>query len=139
MQQTACPFALYGAAMSHTAAPANSNTSPRAIWSLTWPQMLMMYVQFFSGFTTVWTAGQISADLQAALGMITQCGIFFMVLCMALSSGGMAAVSQSFGAGLMDRARRYVAASIGGTALLIQLAEMGIILSASRDIPAWRS
>lgn len=104
--------------MSHTAAPANSNTSPRAIWSLTWPQMLMMYVQFFSGFTTVWTAGQISADLQAALGMITQCGIFFMVLCMALSSGGMAAVSQSFGAGLMDRARRYVAASIGGTALL---------------------
>ena len=83
--------------MSHTAAPANSNTSPRAIWSLTWPQMLMMYVQFFSGFTTVWTAGQISADLQAALGMITQCGIFFMVLCMALSSGGMAAVSQSSG------------------------------------------
>lgn len=29
--------------------------------------------------------------------------------------------------------------SYGGTALLIQLAEMGIILSASRDIPAWRS
>lgn len=29
--------------------------------------------------------------------------------------------------------------SYGGTALMIQLAEMGIILSASRDIPAWRS
>ena len=29
--------------------------------------------------------------------------------------------------------------SYGGTALLIQLAEMGIIPSASRDIPAWRS
>lgn len=95
-----------------------SSTSPRAIWSLTWPQMLMMYVQFFTGFTTVWTAGRISADLQVALGMIAQCGLFFMVLCMALSSGGMAAVSQSFGAGRMLRARRYVAASIGGTALL---------------------
>lgn len=97
---------------------AADNTSPRAIWSLTWPQMLMMYVQFFSGFTTVWTAGQISADLQAALGMITQCSLFFMVLCMALSSGSMAAVSQSFGAGHLDRARRYIAASIGGAAML---------------------
>ena len=29
--------------------------------------------------------------------------------------------------------------SYGGTALMIQLGEMGIILSASRDIPAWRS
>ena len=29
--------------------------------------------------------------------------------------------------------------SYGGTALMIQLAEMGIVLSASRDIPAWRS
>lgn len=104
--------------MPHNAAPADSTTSPRAIWSLTWPQLLMMYVQFFSGFVTVWTAGRISADLQAALGMISQCGVFFLALCLALSSGGMAAVSQSFGAGRMARARRYVAASIGGTALL---------------------
>ena len=29
--------------------------------------------------------------------------------------------------------------SYGGTALLIQLAEMGIVLSASREIPAWRT
>lgn len=35
------------------------SVSPRAIWKLTWPQMLMMYLVFFMGFINIWVAGQI--------------------------------------------------------------------------------
>lgn len=90
------------------------STSPRVVWSLTWPQMLMMYLMFFMGFVAVWVAGRISADTQAALGMVNQCSTFLMVVAMALSSGAMAAVSQSLGARRRDRARRYVAATVIG-------------------------
>ena len=48
------------------------STSPRAIWRLTWPQLLMMYVMFFMTLTPVWTAGRLGADVQAALGMANQ-------------------------------------------------------------------
>ncbi|MBD5607963.1 MAG: MATE family efflux transporter, partial [Desulfovibrio sp.] len=44
----------------------NLSASPKAIWRLTWPQMLMMYILFFSGVITIWVAGQISSDAQAA-------------------------------------------------------------------------
>ena len=91
------------------------STSPRAIWRLTWPQMLMMYLVFFMGFNTVWVAGQISADVQAALGMVTQCAIFLMVVIMAVSSGATAAVSQSLGARKMRRAQRYVGTTVLGS------------------------
>lgn len=90
------------------------STSPRVVWSLTWPQMLMMYLMFFMGFVAVWVAGRISADTQAALGMVNQCSTFLMVVAMALSSDAMAAVSQSLGARRRDRARRYVAATVIG-------------------------
>ena len=88
--------------------------SPRAIWKLTWPQMLMMYLVFFMGFINIWVAGRISADVQAALGMVNQCGLFLMVVAMSMSSGATAAVSQSLGAKRLRRAQRYV----GTTCLL---------------------
>lgn len=94
------------------------STSPRAIWRLTWPQMLMMYLMFFMGFVAVWVAGQISADVQAALGMVNQCGILLMVVAMAVSSGATAAVSQSLGALRVMRAQRYIGTTgfyVGGT------------------------
>jgi MATE family multidrug resistance protein len=78
--------------------------------------MLMMYFVFFSGLTIVWTAGQIDAGVQAALGMVTHTGMFLMVVVMALSSGATAAVSQSFGARKQRRARRYVCATVLGSA-----------------------
>ena len=86
--------------------------SPRAIWKLTWPQMLMMYLVFFMGFINIWVAGRISADVQAALGMVNQCGLFLMVVAMSMSSGATAAVSQSLGAKRLRRAgsdhRKYI-------------------------------
>lgn len=91
------------------------STSPRAIWRLAWPQMLMMYLVFIMGFITVWVAGQISADVQAALGMVTQCTMLLMVIVMAMSSGALAAVSQSLGAQRLDRAQRYVSVTVLGS------------------------
>lgn len=90
-------------------------TSPRAIWSLTWPQLLMMYIVFFMGLTVVWVGGQISADVQAALGMVTQCALFLMVVIMAVCSGATAAISQSLGAFRVLRAERYVMATLIGS------------------------
>ena len=77
----------------------------RSIWNLIWPQMVTMYSVVLTGLTAVWTAGQINADTQGALGMVNQCGFFLMVVIMALSSGATAAVSQSLGAEKLLRAQ----------------------------------
>ncbi|MCR5563116.1 MAG: MATE family efflux transporter [Desulfovibrio sp.] len=90
--------------------------------------MIMMYLVFFMGFVSVWTAGRINADTQAALGMVTQCGLFLMVVIMAISSGATAAVSQSLGARRLSRAQRYVATTvIGSLGLGLALAVVGYI------------
>ncbi|MEG2173318.1 MAG: MATE family efflux transporter [Desulfovibrionaceae bacterium] len=94
--------------MSISLPPIAARTSPGAIWRLTWPQMLMMYLHFCIGFTDVWVAGQLGASVQAAFGVVMQCVIFLMLVANALSSGGVAAVSQSIGAGRHRRARRYI-------------------------------
>ena len=102
--------------------------SPGAIWRLTWPQMVMMYLMFSMGVVSVWVAGRIGAGAQAALGMVTQCGQFLMLVAMAVSSGAMAAVSQSMGARRLLRARRYVFATMLGCAVLgLVMAVPGLI------------
>ena len=83
-------------------------SSPRDIWRLTWPQMLMMFFFFCLGLCDVWTAGRISGEVQAAFGLVAQCAMFLQALVIAMSSGAMAAISQSMGALRMRRARRYV-------------------------------
>ncbi len=82
--------------------------SSREIWALTWPQALMMLFQFLVGFIDVLVAGYIHPHVQGALGIVTQLQFFFMVLGIALVNGGLAAMSQSLGAGLPLRAERYV-------------------------------
>lgn len=91
---------------------------PRAIWQLTWPQLLMMYVFFLSGITTVWAAGQINSQVQAAMGLTAQCGMFMMVVIMSIASGATAAISQSIGMGRMLRARLYISTTVGGSLFL---------------------
>lgn len=79
----------------------------RDIWELAWPQTLMMVFNFMIGFVDVWSAGRISSDVQASLGMITQLTFFFLVVAMAVANGSVAAISQSMGAGLGRRVTRY--------------------------------
>ncbi len=82
--------------------------SLRSIWRLVWPQMLMMLSHFFIGFFDVLVAARIGKDVQASVGIIVQSMMFFQIIAMATASGATAAVSQSLGAGLFKRARRYV-------------------------------
>ena len=78
------------------------------IWGLVWPQMMMLLCGIFISLTDIWTAGRLSADVQAAVGISFQIQVLLLVFGMALGSGGMAAVSQSMGAGKNRRAQRYV-------------------------------
>lgn len=103
------------------------STSPRTIWRLTWPQMLMMYLFFFTGLTSIWAAGQLSPDVQASIGMVTQCTMFLMVIVMAVCSGATAAISQSIGMGRIMRARLYISTTVYGS----------LILGAVMAVPAW--
>lgn len=80
----------------------------RSIWSLTWPQCLMLLCQCVIGLTDVWAAGRIGAEVQASIGLITQCHMIFMTLAMAASNGAVASISQSLGARKDVRARRYI-------------------------------
>lgn len=82
--------------------------SGREIWTLTWPQVLMMLFQFMVGFTDVWVAGRINSPVQAALGVVTQVFFFLLVIGMAISVSSVAAISQSLGARRTLRAQRYL-------------------------------
>jgi MATE family multidrug resistance protein len=82
-------------------------TSARLIWSLSWPQVLMMLFNFLIGFVDVWVAGKIDHQVQAALGIITQSLFLFLIIAMAVAGGAVAAISQSMGAGKILRAERY--------------------------------
>ncbi len=79
------------------------------VWQLTWPQLLVMFFFFGLGLCDVWTAGKLGKDVQAAFGLVSQGAIFLQVLAMSMGAGATAAISQSIGAGRMERAQRYVA------------------------------
>nr|WP_235185565.1 MATE family efflux transporter [Desulfonatronum thiodismutans] len=84
----------------------------KAIWRLAWPQVVMMLFHFLIGFVDVWVAGRISRDVQASMGMVSQSFFIFLVVATAVSNGTVAAISQSYGAGLIHRVQRYVGLSL---------------------------
>jgi putative MATE family efflux protein len=95
----------------------------RTIWTLSWPQILMMVFHFLIGFVDVWAAGRINREVQASLGIITQSLFFFLILATAVANGGVAAIGQSLGAKKPGRAQRYVGlclllAAISGSLIL---------------------
>jgi MATE family multidrug resistance protein len=78
----------------------------------------MMMVQFGIAFVCVWVAGRINPVVQASFGMVAQCVMFLQVVAIAVGSGDIASISQSLGAGLARRARRYVLLVGWGSLLL---------------------
>ncbi|GAB6061074.1 MATE family efflux transporter [Desulfonatronum parangueonense] len=105
--------------------PFDPKASPtRTIWLLAWPQVLMMLFHFLIGFVDVWVAGRISREVQASMGMVSQSFFIFLVVAIAVGNGSVAAISQSYGAGLTHRVQRYVglslqAAAVFGALLLV--------------------
>ncbi len=77
------------------------------LWSITWPQILMLLVQFGIGLTDVWAGGRLGADVQASIGLIAQCHMVLMTIGIATANGAVAAISQSLGARRERRARRF--------------------------------
>jgi len=88
--------------------PEESSRPYRTIWRLAWPQALMMFFHFWIGFVDVYVAGLLNREVQAALGLITSCLFFLLIIAVSVANGSVAAISQSLGAGLRARARRYV-------------------------------
>ncbi len=104
----------------------------RGIWSLAWPQILMMFLNFLIGFVDVYVGGRIDRETQAAIGVLAQAMFFFQVVASAVANGAVAAVSQSEGAGRSARAVRYV-----WLCLLLGVAASALILVvglAGRDL-----
>lgn len=91
----------------------NADISFKTIWSLTWPQLLMSFFQFMIGFVDIYVAGRLHSDAQAAIGMVNQYLIFFLVVNFGLSNAAVAAIGQSLGAGLRVRAARYAGLVLG--------------------------
>ena len=73
--------------------PSYPKANFRIIWSLIWPQTLMMLLQFGIAFVCVWVAGRINPVVQASFGMVAQCVMFLQVLAIAMGSGAIAAIS----------------------------------------------
>ncbi len=109
--------------------PAGNNGSVRAIWSLAWPQLLMMFFHFWIGFVDVYVAGRIDEQVQASLGIITQALFFFLIIAMALANGAVSAISQSLGARRPKRAQRYIVLGLSivfAASLLLAGVSLGI-------------
>lgn len=108
----------------------------RTIWNLAWPQVIMMVFHFFIGLVDVWVAGHINREVQASLGIISQSLFFLLVVAVAVANGSVAAISQSMGAGLHKRVKRYVglclilAALLGGVFLILGLPFKGLLVTA---------
>ena len=94
-----------------------ANTPYRTIWRLAWPQVLMTLTHFLIGAVDVWSAGRIDSAVQASLGQVTQLLLFFMIVGIAAANGAVASISQSMGAGLLRRVRRYVGLCLELTAV----------------------
>lgn len=97
------------------------------IWHLAWPQVVMMIFHFLIGFVDVWVAGRISREVQACMGVLSQAMFFFLVVAVALANGSVAAISQSSGAGLPRRIKRFVGLSVGlGMAMGLVIFVLGL-------------
>lgn len=109
--------------MPHTEFDQRMASAPYStIWNLAWPQVVMMVFHFLIGFVDVWVAGRISREAQACMGVMSQAMFFFMVVAIALANGSVAAISQSSGAGLPRRVKRFVGLGLGlglGTGVII--------------------
>ncbi len=100
----------------------SDNASFKSIAGMILPQLAILFLNLLINLTDVWVAGKISPAVQASFGMIVQINLLFYTLVMALSSGAVAVVSQSFGAERNLRATRYI------TLLLIFAASLSFVM-----------
>ena len=80
--------------------PSLTSGSIRAsIWHMSWPMLVIMFMNFFVGITDIYIAGLISPQVQAAVGFVGQISFLTIIIANAISIGGVVQISRSAGAG----------------------------------------
>ena len=74
------------------------------IWQISWPMMLIMLFNFAVGFTDIYVAGLIGAEVQAAVGFVSQLYFLLIIIANAISTGSIALVSRNIGAANLAQA-----------------------------------
>jgi multidrug resistance protein, MATE family len=67
-------------------------------WSISWPMIIIMLIDFLVSITDVFIAGKLGKEVQASVGFISQLYFVIMVIGNALTVGAVSIVSRLFGA-----------------------------------------
>ncbi|MFH0976800.1 MAG: MATE family efflux transporter [Spirochaetota bacterium] len=67
-------------------------------WSISWPMIIIMLIEFLIGITDVFIAGKIGKEVQASVGFVAQLYFVIMVVGNALAVGTVSVVSRLYGA-----------------------------------------
>ena len=111
--------------------PITAGNTWNAIWRLTWPMLIIMFLNFLVGFTDIYVAGLISSDVQAAIGYVSQLYFLFIILGNAISIGTVALVSRAFGALAFEQVSEYAKQSlIFGLVVSLMLMTFGLLFYA---------
>jgi multidrug resistance protein, MATE family len=78
------------------------------IRQMSWPMLIIMFLNFLVGIVDVYIAGLISPQVQAAVGFVSQIFFLTIIIANAISIGGLALVARAEGAG--DSAQAVVVA-----------------------------
>lgn len=70
----------------------------RNSWSISWPMIIIMLIDFLVSITDVYIAGKLGKEVQASVGFISQMYFVIMVIGNALTVGAVSIVSRLFGA-----------------------------------------
>jgi multidrug resistance protein, MATE family len=70
----------------------------RNSWSISWPMIFIMLIDFLVSITDVYIAGKLGKEVQASVGFISQMYFVIMVTGNALTVGAVSVVSKLFGA-----------------------------------------
>lgn len=66
-------------------------------WSISWPMIIIMLIEFLVGITDVYIAGKLGKEVQASVGFVAQLYFVVMVIGNALAVGTVSVVSRLYG------------------------------------------
>ena len=68
-------------------------------WKMSWPLIIVMFLEFLVSITDVFVAGRIGKEVQAAVGFTSQLYFIFVVLANAMTQGTVSVVAKLHGGG----------------------------------------
>ena len=74
------------------------------IWYMSWPMLIVMFLNFLVGLTDIYVAGFLGPEIQAVVGFVSQLYFFIIIVANAISIGTVAIVSRVVGAGNFEDA-----------------------------------